>query len=207
VWFRGVHSDIGGGNGNRGLNDITLKWMMSKARAAGLPITDADIAALQPEPNALPRLDPKLPLKVRLISALDRRHYSVLPSVNGTNPPATCPVETPADEQSATPVGTAVEVLPVEARDRINALWAEAQSAAKDLDFRIDGARDALLTLFQGRIALVTNENDLSAARRSVRQLVATMVDGAQRRNFHVMNEFFVTEALYRLHPLFPFTD
>jgi uncharacterized protein (DUF2235 family) len=24
VWFRGVHSDIGGGNGNRGLNDITL---------------------------------------------------------------------------------------------------------------------------------------------------------------------------------------
>src|SRR5262249_54967707 len=27
VWFRGVHADIGGGNGNRGLNDITLKWM------------------------------------------------------------------------------------------------------------------------------------------------------------------------------------
>ena len=34
VWFRGAHSDIGGGNGNRGLNDITLKWMMSKAMAA-----------------------------------------------------------------------------------------------------------------------------------------------------------------------------
>ena len=66
---------------------------------------------------------------------------------------------------------------------------------------------DALLTLFQGRISLVTNDNDLSAARRSVRQLVAAMVDGAQRRNFHVMNEFFLTEALYRLHPLFPFTD
>src|SRR5207248_8955640 len=30
VWFRGVHSDVGGGNGNRGLNDIALKWMMSK---------------------------------------------------------------------------------------------------------------------------------------------------------------------------------
>ena len=38
VWFRGVHSDIGGGNGNRGLNDITLKWMFSKAKAAGLPL-------------------------------------------------------------------------------------------------------------------------------------------------------------------------
>jgi hypothetical protein len=207
VWFRGVHSDVGGGNGNRGLNDITLKWMMSKARAAGLPITDADIDALQPDPHAVPRLDPRLPLKVRLISALDRRHYSVLPSVNGTNPPATCPIETAADEETAVPLGTAVEVLPAEARDRVNALWTEAQSAAKDLDFSIDGARDALLTLFQGRIPLVTNDNDLSAARRSVRQLVAVMVDGAQRRNFHVMNEFFLTEALFRLHPLFPFTD
>ena len=48
VWFRGVHSDIGGGNGNRGLNDISLNWMISKAKAAGLPITDADIAALAP---------------------------------------------------------------------------------------------------------------------------------------------------------------
>src|SRR4051794_20421317 len=150
VWFRGVHSDVGGGNGNRGLNDISLKWMMSKARAAGLPIADTDIAALQPDPNALPHLDPKLPMRVGLISAVDRRHYSVLPSVNGTNPPATCSVETVADEQTAIPLGTAVEVLPAEARDRINALWTEAQSAAKDLDFKIDGARDALLTLFQG---------------------------------------------------------
>ena len=32
VWFRGVHSDIGGGNDNRGLNDITMKWMMLKAK-------------------------------------------------------------------------------------------------------------------------------------------------------------------------------
>jgi hypothetical protein len=33
------------------------------------------------------------------------------------------------------------------------------------------------------------------------------MVDGAQRRNFHVMNEFFLTEALVRLRPLYPFAD
>ena len=58
MWFRGVHSDVGGGNGNRGLNDITLKWMMSKARAAGLPISDTDIDALEPDPHALPNLDP-----------------------------------------------------------------------------------------------------------------------------------------------------
>ena len=48
VWFRGVHSDVGGGNTNRGLNDIALKWMMSKAKAAGLPIADEDFAALKP---------------------------------------------------------------------------------------------------------------------------------------------------------------
>ena len=37
VWFAGVHSDVGGGNGNRGLSDIALRWMALKAQAAGLP--------------------------------------------------------------------------------------------------------------------------------------------------------------------------
>ncbi|MCC7243308.1 MAG: DUF2235 domain-containing protein [Acidobacteria bacterium] len=45
VWFRGVHSDVGGGNGNRGLNDIALAWMMRKAQGAGLPIAEEDVAA------------------------------------------------------------------------------------------------------------------------------------------------------------------
>ena len=80
MWFRGVHGDVGGGNTNRGLNDITLKWMMSKARAAGLPITAEDIAALQPNPATLPRPDKKLPLKLRAVSAVDRRHYTISPS-------------------------------------------------------------------------------------------------------------------------------
>ena len=51
VWFRGVHSDVGGGNKNRGLNDIALKWMMNKAKAAQLPIRDEDIAELKPDPR------------------------------------------------------------------------------------------------------------------------------------------------------------
>jgi uncharacterized protein (DUF2235 family) len=38
VWFRGVHSDVGGGNGNRGLNWIALHWMFMNARRANLPI-------------------------------------------------------------------------------------------------------------------------------------------------------------------------
>ena len=42
-WFRGVHSDVGGGNGNRGLNWIPLHWMFINARRAGLPIDQASI--------------------------------------------------------------------------------------------------------------------------------------------------------------------
>ena len=38
VWFRGVHSDVGGGNDNHALNDITLRWMLRKAIASGLPM-------------------------------------------------------------------------------------------------------------------------------------------------------------------------
>ena len=38
VWFRGVHSDVGGGNDNHALNDITLRWMLRKAIATGLPM-------------------------------------------------------------------------------------------------------------------------------------------------------------------------
>jgi uncharacterized protein (DUF2235 family) len=44
LWFRGVHSDIGGGNGNRALNWIALNWMFAHAKRAGLPISDAAIA-------------------------------------------------------------------------------------------------------------------------------------------------------------------
>jgi uncharacterized protein (DUF2235 family) len=43
LWFRGVHSDVGGGNGNRGLNWVALHWMFMSARRAGLPIDQAAI--------------------------------------------------------------------------------------------------------------------------------------------------------------------
>ena len=44
VWFRGVHSDVGGGNGNRGMNWIALNWMFHNAVRAGVPIAPAAIA-------------------------------------------------------------------------------------------------------------------------------------------------------------------
>jgi uncharacterized protein (DUF2235 family) len=43
AWFRGVHSDVGGGNGNRGLNWISLHWMLQAARREGLPLLQAEI--------------------------------------------------------------------------------------------------------------------------------------------------------------------
>ncbi len=37
-WFRGVHSDIGGGNGNTKRSDIALSWMFEKALESGVEI-------------------------------------------------------------------------------------------------------------------------------------------------------------------------
>jgi uncharacterized protein (DUF2235 family) len=45
VWFRGVHSDVGGGNGNCGLNCISLNWMFGNAVRNGLPILATAITA------------------------------------------------------------------------------------------------------------------------------------------------------------------
>jgi len=36
VWFRGAHSDVGGGYGETGLSDSTLLWMATEAHAQGL---------------------------------------------------------------------------------------------------------------------------------------------------------------------------
>lgn len=45
AWFRGVHSDVGGGNGNRPLNAVSLHWMFKAATRAGVPLSEAAIAA------------------------------------------------------------------------------------------------------------------------------------------------------------------
>ena len=38
IWFSGVHADIGGGYPERGLSDITLRWMIDKACGHGLRV-------------------------------------------------------------------------------------------------------------------------------------------------------------------------
>lgn len=208
VWFRGVHSDVGGGNTNRGLNDITMKWMMSKAMAAGLPITAGDISTLRPDPSAQPHVDKRLPLRVRVVGMLDRRHYTVSNVADGDNPPDSCPVETVADEQTAADVASVgVVVLTPSERVHVAQLSRVAELTAQKLDFPLDGVRDALGTLIEGRIPLVTNDDELGRARDATSTLVATMIRGAKKESFAALNEFFLTQALFQLRPLFPFTD
>lgn len=40
VWFRGVHSDIGGGNSNVKRSNIALQWMLEQGRACGLKFNE-----------------------------------------------------------------------------------------------------------------------------------------------------------------------
>ena len=41
VWFAGVHSDVGGWYNERGLSDIALSWMLTKANKCGLHLKDS----------------------------------------------------------------------------------------------------------------------------------------------------------------------
>ena len=54
IWFRGVHSDVGGGNKNPRLNRIALAWMLSKARDHGLPIDAASVPDIGPDDHKAP---------------------------------------------------------------------------------------------------------------------------------------------------------
>lgn len=94
LWFRGVHSDVGGGNQNRALNWIALHWMFLQATRAGLPIAEAAIAH-NLEARGLPGTISKHDLDARIerkYFPVDRLHASVvltpvLPGYN--NPPFT----------------------------------------------------------------------------------------------------------------------
>jgi uncharacterized protein (DUF2235 family) len=103
VWFRGVHSDVGGGNQNSALSNLALAWMLRKAQRVGLPI-DATIAdTLQVDTGAAVRAGTGGPVgKFREMSSKDRIHFSVSPRHvrECQDPPAGCPVESKDDERS-----------------------------------------------------------------------------------------------------------
>jgi uncharacterized protein (DUF2235 family) len=104
VWFRGVHSDVGGGNTNERLGNISLRWMLRKAALAGVPVDlgkcpgDADIDC--DAPLREPRDFLKDPL--RSLDQGDRVHYTVKPRADGrcNDPGEGCITETEADESA-----------------------------------------------------------------------------------------------------------
>lgn len=58
VWFAGVHCDVGGGYPETGLSDITLSWIMGRARNLGL-VFDANVWANYASLDAKHALDEK----------------------------------------------------------------------------------------------------------------------------------------------------
>lgn len=104
VWFRGAHSDIGGGNGNVALSYIALRWMLRKAAAAGLPINESAMT------NRASKIDAEAPVRrprdlipneFRGCLEGDRFHYTVAERPDHNNPPANARRETEQDENQA----------------------------------------------------------------------------------------------------------
>jgi len=71
VWFRGVHSDVGGGNRNEGLSSISLYWMLRCAQRCGLEF----------EPRLVERFagrrDPDAPISVHDFDPVKNRFRTV----------------------------------------------------------------------------------------------------------------------------------
>jgi uncharacterized protein (DUF2235 family) len=94
VWFRGVHSDVGGGNNNPALSSITLNWMLRKAVSCGLPIdsvkVDENAARMQPgTPDSKGQWYDLVKNRFRIVRWNDSIHHSVTfnQDRNYNNPP------------------------------------------------------------------------------------------------------------------------
>ena len=111
LWFRGVHSDVGGGNENSPLSNVTLAWMLRKAAAVGLPVDAAAADRLAFDTLAPVRPATMGPMKkFREIRDTDRVHHTVSPRAvpECQNAPTGCPVETPEDERTLAPTVAAL---------------------------------------------------------------------------------------------------
>lgn len=94
-WFRGVHSDIGGGNKNVARSNIALQWMLEQARNCGLPISvrSIEIVAIAANPLASIRrnFDP-IPNPSRDVFATDHFHPTARPKLLSPGEKTTFPV-------------------------------------------------------------------------------------------------------------------
>jgi uncharacterized protein (DUF2235 family) len=87
VWFRGVHSDVGGGNRNEGLSNISLCFMLAAAARCGIEIAP-EVAGYYGErrdpdaPISIHELDP-IKNRFRVVRWNDQVHVSVRPRPDG----------------------------------------------------------------------------------------------------------------------------
>ncbi len=79
VWFAGWHSDIGGGNFDDGLSDITLEFMVNRAEAYGLLFKPswAEEVACQPDPTGVMHPESLGGFETRRAPATANVHISV----------------------------------------------------------------------------------------------------------------------------------
>jgi uncharacterized protein (DUF2235 family) len=97
VWFRGVHSDVGGSGAGedpiRGLASIPLNWMFVNAKAAGLDfdpaVVEANKALARAEARMLDNFDP-IETSFRRLRENDVAHESVAARDKCNNPVAGC---------------------------------------------------------------------------------------------------------------------
>lgn len=92
LWFRGVHSDVGGGNDNPGLSSLSLAWMFDQAASCGVPLRPAVVAENRArcQPGTAPSSGPWYDLvkqKPRVVRWNDQVHDSVAFVPGGINPP------------------------------------------------------------------------------------------------------------------------
>jgi len=87
VWFAGTHSNVGGGYADRGLSDLALSWMKTKAEATGLAFDDAKLpGGLNPNPTGELReskegIYAKFPDAIRPIGEKANGNEALAPSV------------------------------------------------------------------------------------------------------------------------------
>jgi uncharacterized protein (DUF2235 family) len=82
LWFKGVHSDVGGGNGNRLRSNIALAWMLKKGADCGLPLLASEIERVKQKSHRLASIsDNKDPVRgpMRPIEAGSRLHPTAEP--------------------------------------------------------------------------------------------------------------------------------
>ena len=84
LWFKGVHSDVGGGNKNVRRSNIALNWMLERGAECGLPLNPADFDGIRRNSDRLSRIsDNKDPVRGsgRPIDPGDAFHHSAIPVV------------------------------------------------------------------------------------------------------------------------------